>query len=219
MNDIFYFDLLGPALLETLIMVLLSTIISIFLGLPLGVLLYLTDRSGLNPLPKLNLFLNGAVNILRSFPFLILMIAIIPFTRLLIGRSTGTIATVVPLSIAAFPFVARLIETALKEVDEGLIEASLSMGSSTFQIVRKVLIPEALPSIIDGVTLTIITLVGYSAMAGAVGGGGLGHLAISYGYNRYQLDVMVLSVLVIIIMVQSIQFIGNKVSYNILKNR
>ncbi len=212
-------DLLFPALLETLIMVLASTIVSVILGLPLGVLLFLTERDGIWENLKLNSILGTIVNILRSFPFLILMIAIIPFTRFIVGTTTGTAAIIVPLSISAFPFVARVIESALREVDSGLIEAAQSMGSTTFQIIRKVLIPEAMPSIVSGITLTIINLIGYSAMAGAIGAGGLGDLAMRYGYYRYELNIMIVSVIVIILLVQIIQVIGNRISISINNKR
>lgn len=212
-------DLLLPALLETLIMVFASTIVSVILGLPLGVLLFLTEKDGIWENLKLNSILGTLVNILRSFPFLILMIAIIPFTRLIVGTTTGTAAIIVPLSISAFPFVARVIESALREVDSGLIEAAQSMGSTTFQIIRKVLIPEAMPSIVSGITLTIINLIGYSAMAGAIGAGGLGDLAMRYGYYRYELNIMIVSVIVIILLVQIIQIIGNRISISINNKR
>ncbi|MDO5708346.1 MAG: methionine ABC transporter permease [Andreesenia angusta] len=212
-------DLLIPALLETLIMVFLSTLVSVILGLPLGVLLLLTERGGIWEKPKINSVLGTIVNILRSFPFLILMIAIIPFTRLIVGTTTGTAAIIVPLSISAFPFVARVVESSLREVSSGLIEAAQSMGANTMQIITKVLIPEALPSIISGITLTIINLIGYSAMAGAIGAGGLGDLAMRYGYYRYELKIMILSVVVIILLVQIIQVIGNKISISINNKR
>lgn len=219
MLDFLALDLLLPAIYETFLMVIISGVVSTVFGLPLGVLLILTERGGLWEKPRLNLVLGTVVNVVRSFPFLILMIAIIPFTRVVVGTSTGTTATVVPLSIAAIPFVARVVESAIREVSPGLVEASVSMGATTFQIVRKVLIPESLPSIVSGMTLTLINLIGYSAMAGAIGGGGLGDLAIRYGYYRYEVEIMILSVIVIIILVQLVQVIGNRVASRILKKR
>lgn len=213
------FSLLLPSLLQTISMVALSTVFSLMLGFPLGILLVITEKDGICEKPALNSVLSAIINILRSFPFIILMIFVMPLTRLIVGKSIGTLATVVPLSIAAAPFVARIIESALKEVDKGVIEAVSSMGASTFQIITKVLIPEAMPSLVLGITLTIINLVGYSAMAGAIGGGGLGDLAIRYGYHRFQTDVMLASVILIIVLVQAIQFIGNKISLLIDKRK
>ncbi|MGE4454699.1 MAG: methionine ABC transporter permease [Sphaerochaeta sp.] len=210
------------ATMETLSMVFFSTLFSLILGLPLGILLSATspeDQGGIIPHPVLNNVLGRIVNVLRSFPFIILMILLFPLSRLLIGTSIGTTATIVPLSIAAAPFVARVIETALKEVDPGVVQAARAMGSTNFQIVRKVLIPEALPSLVSGVTLTIINLIGYSAMAGAIGGGGLGDLAIRYGYQRFRGDIMVVAVVVILVLVEVIQVIGNKISAKLLARR
>ncbi len=210
------------ATMETLSMVFFSTLFSLILGLPLGILLSATspeDQGGIIPHPVLNNVLGRIVNVLRSFPFIILMILLFPLSRLLIGTSIGTTATIVPLSIAAAPFVARVIETALKEVDPGVVQAARAMGSSNFQIVRKVLIPEALPSLVSGITLTIINLIGYSAMAGAIGGGGLGDLAIRYGYQRFRGDIMVVAVVVILVLVEVIQVIGNKISAKLLARR
>lgn len=165
----------------------------------------------------LNQTLSGIINVLRSFPFIILMILLFPLSRLIVGSTIGTKATIVPLSIAAAPFVARIIESALKEVDRGVVEASLSMGATIPQIVFKVLIPESMPSLVMGITLTIINLIGYSAMAGAIGGGGLGDLAIRYGLYRFQTDIMIVSVTIIIVLVQGIQLIGNKIAVSINK--
>lgn len=200
-------------------MVAISTIFSLILGFPLGILLVITEKDGIWERITLNSILNGIVNIFRSFPFIILMIFIMPLTKLIVGKTIGTLATVVPLSIAAAPFVARIVESAFKEVDKGIIEAVSSMGASTFEIITKVLIPEAMPSLVLGITMTIINLIGYSAMAGAIGGGGLGDLAIRYGYHRYQTDVMIASVIVIIVLVQLIQLLGNKISYSIDKRK
>ncbi len=202
-------ELIVPSLMETLYMVFFSTIFSILLGFPLGILLVVSEKGSIWEKPLLNNVLNSIINLLRSFPFLILMILLFPLSKLLIGKTIGTTATIVPLAIAAAPFVARVMESSLKEVDKGVIELSLSMGATTPQIITKVLLPEALPSIIHGVTLTIINLIGYSAMAGSIGGGGLGDLAIRFGLYRFQTDVMIASVIVIVILVQSVQFIGN----------
>jgi D-methionine transport system permease protein len=210
-------DLVIPSLLETLYMVFFSTIFSVLLGFPLGILLVITEKDGLWEKPMLNKILNSIINLLRSFPFLILMILLFPLSKLIIGKTIGTTATIVPLSISAAPFVARVMESSLKEVDKGVIEFSLSMGATIPQIITKVLIPEALPSIILGITLTIINLIGYSAMAGSIGGGGLGDLAIRFGLYRFQTDVMIVAVVIIVILVQSIQFLGNTLAEKINK--
>ncbi|NLW41356.1 MAG: ABC transporter permease [Tissierellia bacterium] len=205
-------ELIIPSLLETIYMVSLSTLFSLIIGFPLGVLLVITEKGNIWERPLLNQLLNGIINILRSFPFIILMILVFPISKLIVGQTIGTTATIVPLSIAAAPFVARIMESSLKEVDKGIIEFSLSMGASIPEIIFKVLIPEALPSLILGITMTIINLIGYSAMAGAIGGGGLGNLAIRYGLYRFETDIMIASVFVIILLVQGIQFIGNRLS-------
>lgn len=197
---------------ETLLMVFLSTLFGYIFGLPLGVLLYLSDDDGIKPNKMLYRFLDVIVNIGRSIPFIILLILIIPFTRLIVGKSYGTFATIVPLTVAAIPFIGRMVESSLKEVDKGVIEAALSMGASNFQIVTKVLLKEARPSLINGITICLGTIVGYSAMAGAVGGGGLGDIAIRYGYHRYQSDIMLITVVIIVLLVQIIQYAGNKLS-------
>ena len=213
-------QLVLPATGQTCLMVLLSTVFSLILGFPLGVLLCISDPvSGIKPRKVLFQILTRIVNALRSFPFIILMILLFPLSRLIVGKTIGTAATVVPLSVAAAPFVARIIETSLKEVDFGVIQAAKAMGSSTMQIILKVLIPEALPSLVDGITLTIINLIGYSAMAGAIGGGGLGDLAIRYGYQRFRPEIMAIAVIVILIMVELIQFIGSKISGRIASKR
>lgn len=214
--------LIWGSTLQTLSMVFFSTLFSLMLGLPLGVLLFVTgeeEQGGIIPLPLLNSILGRVVNVLRSFPFIILMILLFPLSRLLIGTSIGTAATIVPLSIAAAPFVARVIETALKEVDPGVVQAARAMGSTNFQIVRKVLIPEAMPSLISGVALTIINLIGYSAMAGAIGGGGLGDLAIRYGYQRFRGDIMLVAVVIILVLVEIIQVVGNRISARLIARR
>lgn len=210
-------DLVLPSVLETLYMVFFSTLFSLLLGFPLGILLVITERDSIWEKPLLNKILSSIINLLRSFPFIILMILLFPLSKLLIGKTIGTTATIVPLAIAAAPFVARVMESSLKEVDRGVIEFSLSMGATVPQIITRVLIPEALPSIILGITLTIINLIGYSAMAGTIGGGGLGDLAIRYGLYRFQTDVMIVSVIIIIILVQSIQFIGNTLAAKLNK--
>jgi D-methionine transport system permease protein len=214
------FHLVGQATGQTLLMLLLSTVFSSVLGFPLGILLCVTDPAmGIAPRPGLNQVITRVVNTLRSFPFIILMIVLFPLSRLIVGTSIGTVATVVPLSIAAAPFVARVIESALKEVDPGVIQAARAMGSSNPQIVAKVLIPEALPSLVSGVTLTIINLIGYSAMAGAIGGGGLGDLAIRYGYQRFRTDIMIAAVVVILVLVEVIQAAGTKISAAFMARR
>lgn len=213
-------SLVWPSTLQTLVMVLSSTVFSVLLGLPLGILLCVTDPvTGIMPKPILYQVLTRIVNALRSFPFMILMILLFPLSRLIIGTSIGTAATIVPLSIAAAPFVARIIETALKEVDPGVVQAARAMGSTNSQIILKVLLPEALPSLVSGVTLTIINLIGYSAMSGAIGGGGLGDLAIRYGYQRNQPMVMIPSVIIILIMVEVIQLIGSRISARLMAKR
>ncbi|MFA7559986.1 MAG: methionine ABC transporter permease [Sphaerochaeta sp.] len=214
--------LVWSSTLQSLSMVFFSTLFSLILGLPLGILLFITgeeEQGGIIPMPLLNSVISRIVNVLRSFPFIILMILLFPLSRLLIGTSIGTAATIVPLSIAAAPFVARVIETALKEVDPGVVQAARAMGSTNFQIVWKVLIPEAMPSLVSGVALTIISLIGYSAMAGAIGGGGLGDLAIRYGYQRFRGDIMLVAVIIILVFVEIVQIIGNRISARLLARR
>lgn len=213
-------SLVGTSTLQTLSMVFFSTVFSLILGLPLGILLCVTDPvTGIMPKPVLYQVLTRIVNVLRSFPFIILMILLFPLSRIIVGTSIGTTATIVPLSIAAAPFVARVIESALKEVDPGVVQASRAMGSTNFQIITKVLLPEAMPSLVSGITLTIINLIGYSAMAGAIGGGGLGDLAIRYGYQRFRTDIMIVSVVVILVLVEVIQVIGTKISSHLMSKR
>lgn len=202
-------DLFVSSFWETLIMVGISGVIGAAVGIPLGIVLYLTDRQGVLSNRAVYGSLGIVVNAVRSTPFIILLVAVIPFTRLLVGSSIGTAAAVVPLTIAAAPFVARLVETALREVDRGLIEAAQAMGATTSQIVYKVLLPEALPGIIAGLTITFVSLVGYSAMAGAIGGGGLGDLGIRYGYQRFLPEVMLVVVLILIVFVQAVQSLGD----------
>lgn len=193
----------------TLYMVVTSALLTIVLGLPLGVLLVNTDTQGLMPQPWLNKILGVVVNIGRSLPFIILLVVIIPFTRVIVGTIIGPTAAIVPLTLAAIPFFARVVETAIREVDRGLVEAAKSMGATNFEVVVKVLIPEALPSILSGIALTVISLISYSAMAGAIGAGGLGDIAIRYGYQRREETVMLVTVVLLIVIVQGIQALGN----------
>lgn len=202
-------DMFVQSFWETLVMVGISGLIGALVGLPLGVLLHLTDRQGVLQNLAVNRAMGMLVNAVRSTPFIILLVAVIPFTRLVVGSSIGTAAAVVPLTIAAAPFIARLVETALREVDRGLIEAAQAMGATTRQIVFKVLLPEAWPGIVAGLTITFVSLVGYSAMAGAIGGGGLGDLGIRYGYQRFEPEVMVAVVVILIVFVQLVQSFGD----------
>ncbi len=202
-------EMLWEGVLDTLYMTVVSTVLSYAFGMVMGVLLVICRRDGIAPRPLFYAVLDMVVNLTRSFPFLILMIAVIPFTRFLVGTTIGNNATVVPLVIAAAPFVARLIESSLLEVDSGVVEAAQSMGASTWQIIVKVLLPEALPSLLNGSAVAAITILGYSAMSGAVGGGGLGKLAIMYGYNRYQTDIMFATIILLIVIVQLFQMLGN----------
>jgi len=201
--------LLWQATGETLYMVGVAVVLAELVGLPLGIILVTTEQGHVLENQALNRVLATIINIGRSIPFIILMVAIIPFTRKIVGTSIGTTAAMVPLTIAAIPFVARLVETALKEVDDGVVEAALAMGASPLQIISKVLIPEALPSLVLGLTITAVNLIGYSAMAGAVGGGGLGDLAVRYGYQRFRTDIMLLTVIILIVLVQAMQMLGD----------
>lgn len=210
--------LLPKALGETVYMVAVSMIVASAIGIPLGVLLLATGKNQVLELGIANKTLSAIVNCVRSIPFIILMVAIIPFTRLIVGSSIGTTAAIVPLIIASIPLIARLVETSLREVPYGLIEAALSMGATPYQIIRRVLLPEAMPSIVAQLTTVIIVLIGESAMAGAVGGGGLGDLAIRYGYQRFNPEVMLATVIVLIVLVQVIQFLGNMLAKNLNKN-
>lgn len=209
--------LLPKALGETVYMVAVSMIVASAIGIPLGVLLLATGKNQVLELGIANKTLSSIVNCVRSIPFIILMVAIIPFTRLIVGSSIGTTAAIVPLIIASIPFIARLVETSLREVPYGLIEAALSMGATPYQIIRRVLLPEAMPSIVAQLTTVIIVLIGESAMAGAVGGGGLGDLAIRYGYQRFNPEVMLATVIVLIVLVQVIQFLGNMLAKKLNK--
>ncbi len=202
-------DMVFFSTLETLYMVFFSTIFSMLIGFPIGILLVITKSGNIWEKPFLNKILEICVNTLRSFPFIILMICVFPLSRLIVGTTIGVNAAIVPLSISAAPFVARMVEGALNEIDKGLIEASSSMGANNFTIIFKVMVPETLPHLIHGLTVTVISLIGYSAMAGTIGAGGLGDLAIRFGYQRFKIDIMIYSVVVIIILVQIIQSFGN----------
>jgi len=204
--------LLSKALGETVYMVVVSMIIASAIGVPLGVLLHTTAKGQILENVFINQTVGSVVNAIRSIPFIILMVAIIPLTRFLVGSAIGTTAAIVPLVIASIPFIGRQVETSLKEVPAGLVEAAQSMGATPFQIISKVLLPEAMPGIVSQLTTVIITLVGESAMAGAIGGGGLGDLAIRYGYQRFRPEVMLATVVVLIVLVQLVQFVGNTVA-------
>ena len=200
-----YKDMLIEGTYETLLMTFASTIFAYIIGLPLGVTMVITDVRGISPHKTLNTVLGTIINIGRSIPFVILIVAVIPVTRFIVGKAIGPVAAIVPLTIAAAPFVARMVETALQEVDPGVVEAAKTMGATNDQIALKVLLPEAVPSLIRGFSITTITLIGYSAMAGAFGAGGLGDIAIRYGHHRYQADVMWVTVVLIVVIVQVIQ--------------
>jgi D-methionine transport system permease protein len=211
-------SLLAIAFAQTLYMTIVSGLIATLFGIPLGMILYSSRRGGILEHGALNLFLSSATNALRSVPFIILLVAIVPFTRLIVGTSIGTNAAIVPLVIGAIPFIGRIVENSLNAIPKGLTEAALSMGASPWQIIWKFLLPEALPSIINGLTVTTIALVSYSAMAGAVGGGGLGDLAIRYGYQRFDGTMMLATVIVLIILVQLLQWAGDFVTQKFNKN-
>lgn len=210
-------DLILTATWETLYMVILSVFFALIIGLPLGILLFITEKDSIWAKPLFNNIVGGIINILRSIPFIILMIILFPVTKFIVGRKIGITATVVPLSISAAPFLARVTESSIREIDKGVIESSLSMGASVFEIIKMILIPESLPSIISGVTLTIINLIGYSAMAGAIGAGGLGDLAIRFGLYGYDTKMMLLALVVIIILVQGVQYLGTNLALKIDK--
>ncbi len=212
-------SMLPAATAETAYMTFVSTFFACVLGFPLGVYLYAASPAGLAPKRVLYNVLSRLVNIFRSLPFIILMILLIPLTRMIIKTSIGPTAVIIPLSIAAAPFVARVAESALSEVDPGVITAARAMGSTNFQLIRKVLIPESLPALVSGLALTVINLIGYSAMAGAIGGGGLGDLAIRYGYYRFRTDVTIGAVIVILILVEAVQLIGSAISRTLLSKR
>lgn len=212
-------QLLPIELLHTLYMVAVSAFFAMILGLPLGILLTITGKGHLKEHLHIHNILGSIVNLGRSFPFAVLMVALIPFTRWIVGTSLGTTASIVPLTLAAAPFIARQIETSLKEINAHVLEAAIVMGSSTWAIIKKVLLPEALPSMISGVTTAIINLIGYSAMAGLVGGGGLGQVAIQYGYQRFNTFIMLATVALLIVLVELVQWCGSRMAVRILKKR
>ena len=201
-------EMILNGILETLYMTVVSTLFGYVFGLPMGVLLCISDKDGLKPHPVLYKILDFIANIVRSVPFLILLILLIPFTRFLLGKSYGSTATIVPLTVAAIPFIARMVESSLKEVDNGVVEAARARGAGTTRIILRVLLVEARTSLITGATIAIGTILGYSAMAGAVGGGGLGDIAVRYGYYRYQTDIMIVTVILLIVIVQIFQSVG-----------
>ena len=204
---------------ETLYMVLLAGLFTLLIGLPLGVLLFISRSNGLYPMPRLNKTVGGLVNIGRSLPFVVMLVALIPLTRLLVGTTLGSTAAVVPITIGAFPFFARIVENALDEVDKGRIEAILAMGGDIWHVIFKVLLPEALPALLAGITLTLVMLIGFSSMAGIIGGGGLGDLAIRYGYQRFNNQVMFATVVVLVILVQSVQSLGDRLVRSLAHRR
>lgn len=212
-------DLMLQGIQETLIMVCVSTVIAAIIGIPLGITLVTSSKGHILQNAVVHQILSAIVNIIRSIPFIILMVAIIPFTRIVAGTSIGTTAACVPLTIVAVPFLSRLVETSIRDVDFGLVEAAESMGASPFQIIRKVLLPEALPTIINNITVLIVNLIGASAMAGAIGGGGLGDIAIRYGYQRFEGDVMLVTIIILIIGVNLIQAVGDFASRKKIKNK
>jgi len=212
-------SLLPLATAETVYMTFVSTFFACLMGFPLGIFLYISSPSGLSPRRVEYNVISRLVNIFRSIPFIILMVLLIPLTRLIVSTSIGPTAAIIPLSIAAAPFVARIAEAALAEVDPGVLTAARAMGSTNVQIIRKVLIPEAMPALVSGLALTIINLIAYSAMAGAIGGRGLGDLAIRYGYYRFRLDVTIGAVIIILILVETVQLVGTAVSRSLLSKR
>lgn len=197
---------------ETLYMVVISSVLSYLIGIPLGIVLIVTDKDGIHPIPLLQKTLGLVINLLRSIPFIILLIMVLPFTRAIVGTAIGPKAMTVPLVISAAPYIARMVESSFKEVDAGVIEAAQSMGASSWQIIWKVLLPEARPSLLVGAAISIPTILGYTAMGGFVGAGGLGAIAINYGYYRYQVDMMLVTVIIMVIIVQIIQETGMKLS-------
>lgn len=205
--------------LETLYMVGFAALFTVLIGLPLGVLLFVSRRDGLLPLPKINAVLGAVINIGRSLPFIVLLIAMIPFTRLLVGTTLGSTAAIVPVTIGAFPFFARLTENALDEVDYGRIEAILSMGGNLWQVIAKALLPEALPTLLAAITLTVVMLIGFSSMAGVIGGGGLGDLAIRYGYQRFNNQIMFGTVAILVLLVQGVQMAGDRLVRSLAHRR
>ncbi|WP_170116017.1 methionine ABC transporter permease [Brenneria roseae] len=214
-----FWPLMLNATLETLYMVALAALFTVAIGLPLGVLLFISRKEGVFPLPRLNLALGSIINVGRSLPFVVLLIAMIPFTRLIVGTTLGSTAAVVPITVGAFPFFARVVENALDEVDRGRIEAILSMGGTVWHVISKVLLPEALPAILAGITLTVVMLIGFSSMAGVIGGGGLGDLAIRYGYQRFNDRVMAGTVVILVLLVQAVQSVGDRIIRSLAHRR
>lgn len=204
---------------ETLYMVALASLFTLLIGLPLGVVLFITRKQGILPAPRINGALGAIVNLGRSLPFVVLLIALIPLTRLIIGTTLGSSAAVVPITIGAFPFFARIVESALDEVEKGRIEAILSMGGNVRHVIFKVLLPEALPTLLAGLTLTVVMLIGFSSMAGVIGGGGLGDLAIRYGYQRFNNQVMVATVIILVLLVQGVQTLGDRLVRSLAHRR
>ncbi len=219
MFDSTIINMLLEGIRDTLYMTLASTLLGYLFGLPMGILLTVTDRDGIKPNAPVYKALDVVINMVRSVPFLILLILLIPFTRFLVGKSYGSTATIVPLVVAAAPYIARMVESSLKEVDPGVIEAARSMGASNFDIIFKVMLVEARTSLIIGATISIGTILGYSAMAGTVGGGGLGDIAVRYGYHRWQTDIMLVTVALLIILFQIFQTIGMKIASNLDKRK
>ena len=219
MFDSTIINMLLEGIRDTLYMTLASTLLGYLFGLPMGILLTVTDKDGIKPNAPVYKVLDVVINMVRSVPFLILLILLIPFTRFLIGKSYGSTATIVPLVVAAAPYIARMVESSLKEVDPGVIEAARSMGASNFDIIFKVMLVEARTSLIIGATISIGTILGYSAMAGTVGGGGLGDIAVRYGYHRWQTDIMLVTVALLIILFQIFQTIGMKIASNLDKRK
>lgn len=205
-------NMLVKGIWETIYMVFLFSALSYVIGIPLGIALVVTDKEGISPVPLFNKVLGLIINLLRSVPFIILLIMVLPITKFIVGKTIGSNATVVPLIIAAAPYIGRMVESSLKEVDAGVIEAAKSMGASTWQIIVKVLLPEAKPSLLVGAAISVTTILGYSAMAGFTGGGGLGDIAIRYGYHRYQTDMMMVTVVLLVIIVQLIQEVAMRMS-------
>lgn len=219
MFDAAIWSMIGEGALQTIYMTLVSTLIAYIIGVPVGILLVLSAKDGIKPNAVLNRVLDVIVNILRSVPFLVLLVLVMPLTRLLTGTSIGTTAAIVPLTLGAAPFVARLIESSIKEVDAGVIEAAQSMGASPMQIVCKVMLPEAKPSLIVGVAIALTTILGYSTLAGFVGGGGLGDIAVRYGLHRYETAIMLVTVVLLVVIVQIMQYVGDKIAQKTDKRR
>lgn len=213
------YDMLSKGTLETLYMVAVTTVIALLIGLPIGVFLTITEKGGILPLPKINKVVGALINIIRSLPELILIIILLPLARLIVGTTLGTDAAIVSLSIGSAPFIARIIENSLKEVPQGKIEAAEALGASPLEIILKVLIPEALPSLVRGITIAIISITGFTAIVGAIGGGGLGSLAIRFGYQRFRTDVLIGTVVILVVIVQAVQLIGDLIAKLINKKR